>query len=91
MELSFCTLRQKRVVNVIDGKDLGRIQDIGLTESGKVTGIFTPGDCSGFLGLVKGESLFIPWCKICKIGDDVILVSLGDDIIHSPHDIAKSD
>lgn len=90
MELSFCTLRQKSVINVVDGKDLGRIQDLTLTESGKVTGIVTPGDSGGFLGFMKGESLFIPWGKICKIGDDVILVSLGSDD-DSLHDMQKSD
>ena len=90
MELTFCTLRQKTVVNVVDGRDLGRIQDISLTEAGKVTGIITPSGGGGFRGIVKGESLFIPWNKICKIGDDVILVSLGDEDGHSPHDIPKS-
>ena len=91
MELSFCTLRQKCVVNVIDGKDLGRIQDIGITEKGKVTGIFTATNGGGIKGFLKGETLFIPWDKICKIGDDVILVSLGCGDEHSPHDIPKSD
>lgn len=90
MELSFCTLRQKTVVNVVDGKDLGRIQDISLTESGKVTGIITPSGGGGFRGIVKGDSLFIPWDKICKIGDDVILVSLGGDD-NSSHNSQKSD
>lgn len=91
MELTFCTLRQKSIVNVVDGKDLGRIQDIGLTESGKVTGIFTSSGGGGFKGLLKGETLFIPWDKICKIGDDVILVSLGCDDHHPPQNNQKSD
>lgn len=76
------------VVNVVDGKDLGRIQDISFTESGKILGIVTPSGGGGFKGIIKCESLFIPWNKICKIGDDVILVSLGEEL---PHDISKSD
>ncbi len=75
-ELTFCELRNKEVINVSDGKRLGRIFDMVFTFNGKVMGIVVPGDRSFFRGIGGVDSLFIPWCNICKIGDDVILVEL---------------
>jgi len=77
MELSYCILRSKTVVNVGDGKDLGRVRDIFFNECGEIQGFTTPGECTGFLS--KNNGLFIPWNKICKIGEDVILVKLGNE------------
>ena len=77
--ITFCELRSKSVINVVDGKDLGHVQDLTFCEKGKITGITVPGGSSGFLGLMKCEPLFIEWNRICKIGDDVVLVSLSND------------
>ena len=77
MELSYCILRSKNVVNTVDGKNLGRIRDIFFDECGQIKGFSTPGETSGIFGVVKSEGLFIPWKNICKIGEDVILVKLG--------------
>ncbi|MGI6700901.1 MAG: YlmC/YmxH family sporulation protein [Christensenellales bacterium] len=75
-ELTFCELRSKEVINVCDGKRLGRIYDIVFTFNGKVVGLVAPGDRSFFRGIGGVDSIFIPWCCIRKIGDDVILVEL---------------
>ena len=75
-ELTFCELREKEVVNVTDGKRLGRIIDMALTFSGHVCGIVVPGDKKLMKCVAGKESIFIPWSSICKIGDDVILVDL---------------
>ncbi len=75
-ELTFCELREKEVVNVSDGKRLGRITDIALTFSGHVIGIVVPGDKTFFKCVSGSESVFVPWGNICKIGDDVILINL---------------
>ena len=75
MEVTFCDLRSKEVVNIIDGRKLGKIVDIVLdTCCAKITGIVVPGDKKLFN--FKTEDLFIPWRNIRKIGDDVILVEL---------------
>ena len=75
MEVTFCDLRSKEVVNIIDGRKLGKIVDIVLdTCCAKITGIVVPGDKKLFN--FKNEDLFIPWRNIRKIGDDVILVEL---------------
>lgn len=77
MEISFCELRIKEVVNVCDGKRLGNIVDLVFdTSCARVTGIIVPGERS-FLNLFKSNNdIFIPYNRIRKIGKDVILVEL---------------
>lgn len=74
MEISFCDLKQKEVVNICDGRRLGKVVDlvIGLS-SCKVLGIVVPGNRKIFN---TKEDIFIPWRNIQKIGDDVVLVQL---------------
>lgn len=68
-------LRQKEVININDGRRLGLVMDIQYDfTTGRLTHIIVPGG-GRFLGLFKTEDDFIiPWSKIKKIGDDVILV-----------------
>lgn len=79
MELSYCEIRVKSVVNIIDGKDLGHVQDILFSEAGKISGFTVKGEKAGFLGAFRREEIFIPWRKICKIGTDTVLIELCDD------------
>ena len=72
--MTFADLRCKNIVNVADGKNLGNICDIAISRKGKIAGIIVPGEKRFFRS--SGDNLFIPWCNICKIGDDVILVEL---------------
>lgn len=75
IETTFCELRAKEVVNASDGRRLGRIIDLVLSENGgSVKGIVAPYSRRGFLG--KGQDVFIPWRCIQKIGEDVILVEI---------------
>lgn len=69
--------RQKEVINIQDGRRLGTIIDMEFNlHEGRITAIVVPG-ASRWLGLVKSEDdLVIPWEKIKKIGDDVILVDV---------------
>lgn len=76
MELTFCELKNKQVVNIIDGKQLGHIIDLVITQNAKICGIIVPGNKSGFNLFKSSENLFIPYQNICKIGDDVILVEV---------------
>lgn len=74
MEVSLSELKEKEIINVIDGKKLGRVIDILFeTSNGSVKGIVVPGEKKLFR---KGDDIFIPLDKLKKIGDDVILVSL---------------
>ena len=74
MEISFSDLKNKEIVNVLDGKKLGHIIDILFEGSnGSVKGIVVPGEKKLFR---KNEDIFVPLQLIRKIGDDVILVRL---------------
>lgn len=76
MELTYCELRDKEVINVVDGRRLGHIIDMTLLDSGKICGIVLPGERKLFKGFSSGDTIFIPWSNIMKIGDDAILVEL---------------
>jgi YlmC/YmxH family sporulation protein len=72
-------LRVKDVVNVVDGRKLGAITDLELDlDRGVVTALIVagPSRLKGFFG--REQDLAIPWERIQKIGEDVILVHLGD-------------
>ena len=76
--MSLSELRTKDVVNTADGRRLGKVMDIEFCAcDGRVQAIVVPG---GFkmAQMLRGEKcgIVIPWTRICKIGDDVILVQL---------------
>ena len=76
VEISFCELRTKMVINVVDGKALGRIADIVFSrENAKVIGVIVPGD-KGFHLFGRKNELFIPYDRIMRIGLDAVLVEL---------------
>ena len=73
-EISFNDVRSKEIINIYDGKRLGRVIDFVFEkESGKVLGFVIPGIKKAFR---KTDDIFIPLGNIKKIGDDVILVKL---------------
>ena len=77
MELSFQKLKQKDVISVSDGKNLGKVCDITVSfPECNWLGITVPG-CKGFK-LTNKRELFIPVSKIVKIGEDAILVKTED-------------
>ena len=67
-------LKQKQVVNLCDGKQLGRVCDVVFTfPEGKVQGIVVPGG----KGFRWGKAdLFIDIKNVTKIGVDTVLVEL---------------
>ena len=77
MKISFCDLKRKDVVNICDGKNLGNIYDLVIdTCCGQVLGIVVP-ISKGFFNFFKSNNdLFIPYNRICKIGQDIILVDI---------------
>jgi len=85
METTFLELKCKQVINVVDGKTLGRIIDIVLDiKTCKVLGLIVPSPTSGWLSCFRsGKEIFIPFDCICKIGVDVILVELYINNEHS--------
>ncbi len=79
--------RQKEVINMSDGKRLGFVSDVEIDlESGKIEAIILPG-VGKLFGLLGKESEFvIPWDKIRKIGEDIILVELDERFIRKYFD-----
>lgn len=83
MSMRFCCLKQKTVVNVIEGRQLGFISDIEFDEcTGKICSIIVPGSC-GVKSLFQNRCFVIPWRNIVKIGDDVILVEADLNILNT--------
>ena len=74
MELSFSELRAKEVINMQDGRKLGRVCDLVLCyPENKWLGVIVPNG----RGFGKKSELFIELRNIAKIGEDVILVNIG--------------
>ena len=70
------TFKQKEVINLIDGRRLGYVQAVDAEFStGEITAIVVPGTSKMFSMGNKGD-ITIPWNKIKKIGDDIILVEI---------------
>lgn len=78
MELTYKELSKREVINITDGKSLGRITNLTLSfPGGKLAGISVNGKRQNcFLNLFSRSETFIPIQKILKIGSDVILVNL---------------
>ena len=70
------TFKQKEVINLNDGKRLGYVQDVEADfESGEITAIVVPGTTKLFSVGGKND-IIIPWNKIKRIGEDIILVDI---------------
>lgn len=67
-------LKKKDVINVIDGKRLGEINDIEIdSETGQLTAIVISHERK-FLGLLgREQDIIVPWDKITKIGDCILV------------------
>lgn len=77
MMIKISDLRDREIINIIDGRRLGPIKDIVLDlEKGKIMAIVLPGISGGrILGIFgRSDDLIVPWDKIIRIGVDVVLV-----------------
>lgn len=84
MEFNFSDLKQKSVINLSDGKNLGKVCDITVTfPENDFKGIVVTG-CKGFR--FSRQEQFISVKQIEKIGEDAILVKLsgGENPPHKP-------
>ena len=76
--MSFSEIRRKDVVNICDGKKLGKPIDLVLNDSACAEALVVPGRSGGLLGLLRQdrEGCIIPWDRVRRVGDDVILVEI---------------
>ena len=69
--------RQKEVVNLSNGKKLGYICDVEIDfNDAKIISVVVPGSSKTFNVFGRSDDMVIPWSKIVKIGDSVILVDV---------------
>jgi len=68
-------LRQKEVINTNDGARYGFVSDLVIDEAeGKIKTLIVPGP-GRVLGVFgRDQEYRIPWSKIKKIGEDIVLV-----------------
>lgn len=78
--LSTDKLKNKEVINIGDGRSLGFVYDIEVNlADGTIDGIVIPAERGLFRFFSsKDNDLVIKWDKIRTIGDDVVLVEVGD-------------
>jgi len=78
--MTFTELKQKDVVNIRDGRRLGKPMDLVLNETACVEALVVPVPGS-ILNLLKQdkEGCQVPWNRVLRIGDDVILVEIHEE------------
>lgn len=77
--MRFSCMCDREVININDCKCLGNVRDLEIdTECGRVEALIVPGPgkCFGLWG--RDCEFFIPWCKVIRIGPDIILVDFND-------------
>ena len=73
MQINYTDLKKKRVINVVDGRELGTVTDAVFDfPDGKIIALI----CGDRRRIFKTDEYLIKLCCINKIGDDTVLVSL---------------
>ena len=70
-------LQTKNIVNIIDGRNVGNIIDVNVSEDGTIESLIIETNKS-FFSLNRESDTEINWKDIAKIGEDVILVKIGN-------------
>ena len=69
--------KHKEVINIVDGRRLGFVQDVNANlETGIITSIVVPGN-NRLFNVFSSNDIVIPWQNIKCIGDDIILVEIN--------------
>ena len=78
--MRLCELKQKEVINICDCRRLGYVGDVDFDAcTGRILALIVPGPgCLwGFLG--REREFVIPFCDICQLGGDIILVNYREN------------
>lgn len=78
---NYWDLIEKDVVNIKDGEVLGRFDDVEIDlKLGRITAFYIE-EASKFMGMLgKSKPRRIKWEEILKIGLDVIIVNVDEEI-----------
>lgn len=69
--------KHKEVINIVNAKRLGYVQDVTADlQTGVITSIIVPGNTKMFNIFGGNNDIVIPWDKIKCIGTDIILVEI---------------
>ena len=75
METRIADLRYKEVISVEDGSRFGYVGDMEIDlDSGQVRALVVPGRRRLFGLLGREEDRYIPWDRVRRFGEDIILV-----------------
>ena len=79
--INYWDLADKDVVNIKNGEIMGRFDDVEIdVKIGKITAFYIE-EASKFMGVLgKTKPKRIKWEEILKMGMDVIIVNVDDDI-----------
>lgn len=78
--LRLSELRQKEVINIVDGQRLGYICDLDFNLTlGVINCIIVPGPCRVFGFIGRENEFVIDLCDVEKVGGDVILVDIDPE------------
>lgn len=69
-------LQNKTVINVTDGKNVGNIIDLEISEVGEAIGLVVEKYKFLISSFSNKKEILIKWEEIKKIGEDVILVNI---------------
>lgn len=76
---TFCKLKEKVVINICNGKQLGYVNDVEIdTQNGRILRLIMNRSDSVFSLFGSKSTLYIPWHCIDRIGDDAILVRINE-------------
>ncbi len=75
MTYKLSELRTKEIIHIADGERLGFVSDAEIDyETGKILSVIVSGTYKAFGILGKEPDKVIPWTKIKKIGEDLIII-----------------
>lgn len=79
--INYWDLLEKDVINIKDGEIIGRFDDVEIdTKVGRITAFYIE-EASRFMGMLgKSKPRRIKWEEILKIGIDVIIVNVDEDL-----------
>lgn len=70
-------LQNKTIINLLDGKDVGNIIDLEISEDGNAIGLIVEKHKFIISSFTNKKEIVIKWEQIEKIGEDVILVNIN--------------
>jgi len=79
MECRIAEMRCKEVINICDGLRLGFVDDVLFSiADGRILALVIPGPAKFFGLFGREDDYIIPWDRINRIGDDIILVDVKE-------------